>query len=147
MNLIPRNHGYDLDSLFNDFFHSMGRPASKSEQTAALAGMRVDVHETENEYEIKADLPGVKKADIEVSLENDILTVFAKKDTEEEKKKGGKVIWRERSSGSISRSFSVAPGTTDKNVKADFTDGVLSLTVSKPSPKTALPESKRINIK
>lgn len=127
MNLIPRNRVFDFDSLFNDFFDGFQAPTRAGSD--AVAGMRVDVHETDKSYEIKADLPGVKKDDIHVVLENDILTVSASKDTESEKKEKGKVIWRERSSGSISRSFHVAPGTEQKDIKADFKDGVLTLTV------------------
>lgn len=147
MNLIPRNHGYDLDSFFNDLFYNTGMPSAKSEKMSTLAGMRVDVHETDGEYEITADLPGVKKADIDVSLENEVLTISAKKESMEEKKKKGKVIWRERSSGSVSRSFSVNPGTTAKDIKANFSDGVLSLTVNKAQPEKSSARSQRITIK
>jgi HSP20 family protein len=147
MNLVPRNQIYDLDSLFNDLFHGFGRPALKTEPSDSMAGMRVDVHETDEEYEIHADLPGVKKDDISIILENDVLTVSASKNTESEKKEKGKVIWRERSSGSISRSFNVNPGTTQKDVKANFTDGVLTLAVPRRQPEKAKPSSQRIAIK
>lgn len=130
MSLIPRNQIFDFDSLFNDFFNGFGRstlPAGRDN----MAGMRVDVHENDEEFEIHADLPGVKKSDIEITLADDILTVSARKNTESEKKDKGKVVWRERSSGAITRSFSVSPGTTEKDIKANFNDGVLTLTVPK----------------
>lgn len=147
MNLIPRNQIFDIDSLFNDFFQGFGRPAVRDGDSGVLAGMRVDVHETDDAYEIHADLPGVKKDDIDITLHNDILTVSASKKTESEEKEKGKVIWRERSSGTISRSFSVSPGTSQKDISANFADGVLTLTVPKVRVEAAEPKSNRIPIK
>jgi HSP20 family protein len=146
MNLIPRNQIFDFDSLFNDAFHGFGRPALREDSESTIAGMRVDVHETEDSYDIHADLPGVEKDDIEITLHNDVLTVSAKKNTESEKKKKGKVIYRERSSGSISRSFSVSPGTTQDDIDANFKDGVLTLSVPKVGPKQEA-SSQRIPVK
>ena len=137
MNLIPRHNLFDVDSLFSDFF--TGIPRARQENPP-LAGMRVDVHETDDCYEIHADLPGVNKDDIHITLDNDLLTIAAKRESTEEKKDKGKVIWQERSSGSISRSFSVRPGLKEEDIKAQFNDGVLTLNVPKPS--AALPEDR-----
>lgn len=131
MQLIPRKKVTDLDSLFDDFFTGFPVMFSKSDLAQSLGGMRVDIHENDKQYEIVADLPGVKKEDITVTLENDVLTVAATKETESEEKKRGKVIRRERSTGSISRSFSVAHGVRQEDIKASFKDGVLALTVPK----------------
>ncbi len=147
MSLIPRNQIFDMDSLFNDFFHGYGRPSLREKNSDSLAGMRVDVHETEDAFEIHADLPGVKKEDIDVTLENDVLTVAASKKTETEEKKKGKVIYRERSSGAISRSFSVAPGTTQDDIAANFVDGVLTLSVPKAKSIPEAASSQRIPVK
>lgn len=147
MNLIPRSQLLDFDSLFNNFFHGFHRQPSDSDSSETVVGMRVDVHEVDDRYEIHADLPGVKKGDIHITLENDVLTVSASKNTEAEKKKKAKVVWRERSSGTISRSFTVYPGTTEKDVKADFSDGVLTLTVPKLKQDSVAPKSHRIQIK
>ena len=146
------NHVLFIDNLhteqrFNDVFHGFGPPALRGDTENGIAGMRVDVHETDDSYDIHADLPGVEKDDIEITLLNDVLTVSAKKNTESEKKKKGKVIYRERSSGSISRSFSVSPGTTQADIEANFKDGVLTLSVPKSSPKPEEPASQRIPIK
>ena len=131
MNLIPRNQLTDLDSMFDDFFTGFPMLVSRSGLTEGLSGMRVDIHETDRQYEIVADLPGVKKDDISVTLENNVLTVSASKQTESEEKKRGKLIRRERSSGSISRSFSVSPAIREEDIQASFKDGVLSITVPK----------------
>ena len=146
MNLVPRNQIFDFDSLFNDVFHGFGRPALRSGNSDSLAGMRVDVHETDSGYEIHADLPGVKKEDIEIVLQNDVLTISASKKTQSEEKENDKVIWRERSSGSISRSFSVSPGTTQDDIKANFADGVLTLSVPGVNAEKAAPKSNRIPV-
>lgn len=147
MNLVPRNQIFDFDSLFNDFFPGFNRSLPRVAEEGGRAGMRVDVHETDKAFEIHADLPGVKKDDIDITLANDILTVSASKKTESEKKDKGKVVWRERSSGSISRSFSVSPGTTEKDIKASFNDGVLVLTVPKQDTDKKPGGPKRIAIK
>ncbi len=146
MNLVPRNQIFDFDSLFNDFFQGFGSPIAKG-SAEGRAGMRVDVHETDDAFEIRADLPGVKKDDIHVTLHDDVLTVSATKNTESEKKEKGKVVWRERSSGSISRSFNVSPGLEEKDIKANFSDGVLTLNVPKSSAATETNQPRRIPIK
>ena len=147
MNLIPRNQIFDMDSLFNDFFHGYGRSGLREKEGNTLAGMRVDVHETDSSFEIHADLPGVKKDDIKVTLENDVLTVSASKQTDNKEKVDGKVTYRERSSGAISRSFSVVPGTRQQDIEANFSDGVLTLSVPKTEPGPEHSTSKQIPVK
>jgi len=146
MNLIPRNQISDFDSLFDDFFTGFPVLMGKSDMARSLAGMRVDIHEDENGYEITAELPGVKKEDISVTLKNDILTISASKETESEKKKKGKVIRKERSSGSYTRSFSVHDGIRQEDIKASFTDGVLTLTIPKKGQEEAEPNIHKIDI-
>ena len=146
MNLIPRNQISDFDSLFDDFFTGFPVLMGKSDIARSLAGMRVDIHEDENGYEITAELPGVKKEDISVTLKNDILTISASKETESEKKKKGKVIRKERSSGSYTRSFSVHDGIRQEDIKAGFTDGVLTLTIPKKGQEEAEPNIHKIDI-
>ena len=147
MNLIPRNSVFDFDSLFNDLFHGFGKPALGAHQSDALAGMRVDVHDADKRYEIHAELPGVKKKDISITLQDGVLTIAASKNTESETKDKGKVIWKERSSGSITRSFTVGQGVTEKDIKANFNDGVLTLEVPKKGEAKELPAARRIPIK
>jgi HSP20 family protein len=144
MNLIPRNQFSDFDSLFDDFFTGFPMVMGKSDVAKSLAAMRVDIHEDENGYEITAELPGVKKEDISVTLNNDVLTISASKETETEKKKKGKVIRRERSSGTFTRSFTVGDSINQEDIKANFTDGVLTLSI--PKMTKAQPESRQIDI-
>jgi len=147
MNLIPRNSLVDFDSVFNDLFSGFGRTALGTKPPAALAGMRVDVHDADKQCAIHAELPGVKKKDIAITLHDGVLTISASKNTESEKKDKGKVIWQERSSGSISRSFTVGKSVQEKDIKANFTDGVLTLTVPKKKEARELDKARRIPIK
>ena len=119
----------------------VGKPG----QTENFGGMRVDIHEDDAGYEIVADIPGVKKEDISISLQNDVLTISASKETESEEKKG-KVIRRERSSGTYSRSFSVSHGVKQNDIKANFEDSVLSLVIPKLTPEEEEPDVRKINI-
>lgn len=107
--------------------------------------MRTDVHEHDDRYEVDIDLPGFKKDEIGLSLENGYLTVTAAKglDTDHNDKQG-KLIRRERYAGSMQRSFYVGKNLDETDIKAKFEDGVLKLTVPKKEAK--LPEKKVIMI-
>ena len=108
--------------------------------------MKTDVHEQDDHYEVDIDLPGFKKDEINLDLENGYLTVHAAKALDkEEKDDRGKLIRQERYSGSMERSFYVGENVTEEDIKAKFEDGVLKLNVpKKEAPK--LPEKKTICI-
>ena len=107
--------------------------------------MKTDVHEHDDQYEVDIDLPGFKKEEIHLGLENGYLTVGASKGVDkEEKTRKGKLIRQERYTGSMQRSFYVGEGLSEEDIKARFEDGVLKLTVPKKAP--ALPEKKTIMI-
>ena len=108
--------------------------------------MKTDVREHEGGYEVDIDLPGFKKDEIKLTLENGYLTVAAGKAlNSDEKDKKGKVIRQERYSGSMQRSFYVGENVTEEEIKAKFEDGVLKLTVPK-KEKAEVPEKKLIQI-
>jgi HSP20 family protein len=93
--------------------------------------MKVDVKEDENAYTVRADIPGVKKEDIQVDIEGAQVSLRAESRQEKEEKQGEKVIHSERSYGMVSRSF-LLPGEVDSQAaKAVYKDGVLSLTLPK----------------
>jgi len=146
MNLIPRNQISDFDSIFDDFFTGFPMLVGKPDIAKSLNAMRVDIHEDESQYEIVADLPGIKKDDVNITLEDDILTISATKESETEEKKKGKVIRRERSSGSYSRSFSVNHGVSQDDIQASFKDGVLTISVPKLAPEEEASKTRRIEI-
>lgn len=94
--------------------------------------MKTDVKETDSAYELAMDLPGFKKDEIQVQLDNGYLTVTAVKGLDkDEKDDKGKYIRRERYAGSCQRSFYVGDGVTEADVKAKFEDGILKLSVPK----------------
>ncbi|MCR5507178.1 MAG: Hsp20/alpha crystallin family protein [Lachnospiraceae bacterium] len=108
--------------------------------------MKTDVHENEQGYEVDIDLPGFKKEEIDLSLENGYLSVSAAKNLENEKKNlRGKVIRQERYSGSMQRSFYVGDEIEESDIKAKFEDGVLKLAIPK-KEAAKIPEKKTIAI-
>ena len=101
----------------------------------------VDVYETENELVIKADLPEVAEKDIDVRVENNMLTIRGERKFEERVEEEN-YLRMERSYGSFSRSFSL-PNTVDTQaIKAEYTDGVLTVTL----PKRAESKPKQVKI-
>ena len=107
--------------------------------------MKTDVQEHEDGYEIDIDLPGFKKDEIHLDLENGYLSVGATKNLDKDQKKKGKVIRQERYTGSMQRSFYVGDNMTEEDIKAKFEDGVLKLSVPKKEARK-LPEKKAIAI-
>ena len=108
--------------------------------------MKTDLKEHENGYELSVDLPGFKKDQIQLQLNNGYLTVSAAKGVEEEgKDKQGRLVHQERFSGSMSRSYYVGENLEEEDIKARFENGVLTLDFPKVEQKK-LPERKTIQI-
>jgi len=108
--------------------------------------MKTDVHEHDDSYEIDIDLPGFKKDEIKLALDNGYLSVGAAKSLEDDKKdKKGKLIRQERYAGSMQRSFYIGDTITEEEVKAKFEDGVLKLSIPK-KDTSKVPEKKYIAI-
>ena len=103
----------------------------------------VDIEEEEDKYVIKADLPGVEKEDIEVKLENNVLSIRGEKKTEKETGKGTKRHRTERFHGTFARSFTLPETVKADQVDASYKDGVLLLTI----PKEEESKPKSIDIK
>lgn len=133
--MTPFNSLFD-DAFFNDFFRQ--RRGSGDQMPA------IDVQEDSDCYHIKADLPGVDKDDIKVTLENGVLSVTAETHNEDSEEKEGRVIRRERHIGRYRRSMSVGRDIEADSIKASFENGVLALDL--PKLETRLPESTRIRI-
>ena len=108
--------------------------------------MKTDVREHDDQYEVDIDLPGFKKEEITLGLENGYLTVSAAKGLDkDEKTEKGKLIRQERYAGAMQRSFWVGEDLTEEDIKAKFEDGVLKLLVPKKEAKK-VPEKKTILI-
>jgi HSP20 family molecular chaperone IbpA len=109
----------------------------------AAREMKTDVQEHEDHYEVDIDLPGFKKEDINLELQNGYLTVSATKGIDKETK--GKTIRQERYVGSMQRSFYVGDALTETDIAAKLENGVLRLNIPKKDAKK-LPEKKVIMI-
>ena len=108
--------------------------------------MKTDLKEHDDGYELSVDLPGFKKDQIDLQLQNGYLTITTSKALEEEgKDKKGKIVHQERYTGSMSRSFYVGEHVTEEDIKARFENGVLTLNFPKDKP-AELPERKLIQI-
>ena len=110
--------------------------------------MKTDIKETDSGFELEMDLPGFKKDEIKVSLDNGYMTVSAAKglDKDEQEKKSGKYIRRERYAGACERSFYVGENVTEADIKGEFKHGILKLFVPKKEAKPAVEEKKYISI-
>lgn len=98
--------------------------------------MKTDIREHDAGYELDIDLPGFKKDEIKVELENGYLTISATKGTNnDEQDKNGKYIRRERYAGTMQRSFYVGDAVTQEDIKAKFENGILRLSIPKKDAK------------
>ena len=108
--------------------------------------MKTDVKETEKGYEVAVDLPGFKKDEIQLELNDGYLTISAEKGLDkEEKDKKDKYIRRERYAGSMSRTFYVGESVTENDIHAKYENGILTLDVPKEEAKK-VPEKRYISI-
>jgi HSP20 family protein len=119
-----------IDALFSDIWRGFGVPASPG----ALPGFspRLDVRETDEEYVIAAELPGLEESDFEVSLDDDVLTLKGEKRTSHEDEREG-LRHVETRSGSFQRRLRLPVPVDADAVKASFKNGVLTVTVRKPA--------------
>jgi HSP20 family protein len=127
----------DIDDLFKGFFM---RPVLFEGQPQMQ--IKVDVKEDDKAYTVHADIPGVKKEDIQVNIDGNQVLISAESRMEKEEKKGEKVIRSERYSGKVARSFTLAHDVDETQSKAKYTDGVLELTL----PKKAASSTKKLAI-
>jgi HSP20 family protein len=141
MNELRTLDPFSLDPL-EDTFRSLMRPW-RMELPEAAPRIKIDLTEQDGSYAVKADIPGVKKDDIDVRIDGNLITISAEvKSEKEEKGNGGRVLRRERQEGYASRSFTVASPVDEGKVQASYKDGILALTL----PKKSDTSSKRIAI-
>ena len=147
--LMPSIFGEDLfDDLFDLPFYDDSKAEKKLYGRHAKNLMKTDTKEMDNGYELIIDLPGFKKDEIKVSLDNGYLSIATAKglDQDEQEKDTGKYIRRERYAGSCERSFYVGENMTEEDIKGEFKHGILKLFVPKKEAKPAVPERKFIAI-
>jgi len=118
-------------------FNNLG--SSSSNQNLSLA---VDVHETENGYELTASLPGVKPEDVEISVNKDVVTIRGRTEQNEERQQGN-YIYRERHAGTFQRSVRLPDQVNSEQVDASLDNGVLKVTL----PRLQQSTQRRIQVK
>jgi len=137
---LSRRFNDDIDTMFEGFF----RPLRMMDEEFASEGLapRLDVVERNGDFVVKAELPGVKKEDIDISVENGVLTISAESRSETEEKEGERVIRQERRYGKYLRSLRLGKAVDEKKVKASYKDGILELTL----PKAEEVKPKKISV-
>lgn len=137
---ITRYNPFDeaFDDLFRGFFV---RPVSY-DAPAGAAQFRVDVSENEKAYTLRAEVPGVKREDINVTIDGDTVAISAEVKHEKDVKNGDRVLRSERYYGKLYRAFTLGQAVEEAGTHARYADGVLELTL----PKKAAAQAKRINI-
>lgn len=143
------------EDLFDDFFadpffsdNALRKVDRKLYGHNAKNLMKTDVQETDDSYQLEMDLPGFKKDEITVGLENGFLTIRAAKglDQDEVEEKTNKYIRRERYAGVCQRSFYVGDALTEEDIKGQFKHGVLTLRIPKRDARTLPAQKKYIAI-
>jgi HSP20 family protein len=127
----------EIDRLFNEF--ALGAGANG---TPAKLIPNIDIAETDKAIEVSAEMPGLERKDIDISIEDDTLTIRGEKKIEEDQKDKN-VQHSERSYGVFMRVLQLPPGVEPSSVEATMSNGVLKITI----PKPAKPEPKKIEVK
>ena len=145
MNLVKWDPFRELEDMSNRLNRVFGRPIARMEPNSEMLMAdwtpSADISETDTSYLIKAEIPGVNKEDVKVTIQDGMLTVQGERKMEKEEK--GKKFHRiERSYGSFMRSFRVPDDADESTVKAEFKDGVLNITLA----KSAKAKPKAINV-
>lgn len=138
MNITQRNRAFDLDNFFNGFYQPV--TSTTAAATNNIFSPRVDVIELDESYQLVAELPGISKENISVTVEDTVLAIEASNETDE--KLPGKALRTERRLGKFVRSYNLGQDIEQTEIKADFKDGLLTLTV----PKAKQPEIKQHKI-
>jgi HSP20 family protein len=127
-----------INRLFNDVFERQGEGSNLTSWAPA-----VDIFETEHELVVKADLPDIDPKQLDIRVENNILTIRGERKFES-KVSEDKYLRVERAYGSFSRSFSLANTVNSEAIKADYHNGVLTLTI--PKREEAKPKQIKVNV-
>jgi HSP20 family protein len=117
----------------DDTMRALLRPW-KLDLAEAAPRIKVDVSEQDGSYAVKAEIPGVRKEDIDVRVEGNQVTISAETRTEKEEKKGTRLLRRECQQGFASRSFTLGCPLDESKADAKYENGILSLTLPKKVP-------------
>ena len=136
MNEIRLPDLFDIEP-FPSSLRDLWRPWRSLELDEARAPqIRIDVSESDNAYMVKADIPGVRKEDIDIRIDGNQVTIAAEVKQDKEEKKDGRVLRSERRYGYASRSFTLACPVDEGKVDASYKDGILELKLPKKAGST-----------
>jgi HSP20 family protein len=138
VNLLRYNQA---DNAFDDLFRGFLMRPVRMDSTQEIQ-IKLDVSEDDKNYTVHAEIPGVKKEDIHVTIDGNQVAISAEVKNEKEVKEGEKLLRSERYYGKVSRVFTVAQDVNDESAAAKYNNGVLELTL----PKKAAALSKRLAI-
>ncbi|MDR1570190.1 MAG: Hsp20/alpha crystallin family protein [Oscillospiraceae bacterium] len=138
-NMIPYRRAH-TPSLFDDRFFRNFFDFSEG----AASGFHVDVRDQGDSYLMEAELPGMKQEDIELTIDNDVLTVSATRKNERREEKEN-YLYMERRNGRFQRSFTL-DGIDQEHIEAGYKDGILSVKMPKTSPAPEKPTQRKIQI-
>ncbi len=135
MSIIRRRHWpfRIMNSFFDDLW-DWDIPDFTLMRVPRMQFPKLDIKEEDESYLLTAEVPGFSKDDINIEVEDDVLTIFSEHEEEKEEEREG-YIYRERSSRSFSRSLRLPEGFTREEITAKLEDGILSLTIPKREPK------------
>jgi HSP20 family protein len=129
----------DLDDMFKGFFLRPMRLETQGEQAMRI---KMDVKEDDKSYTVHAEIPGVKKEDISISIDGNQVSISAEVRKEKEEKQGEKVLRTERYYGRVYRAFSLGQDVDQERAQAKYDNGVLELTL----PKKAATATRRLTV-
>jgi len=143
MTLVKWTPNRSLFNLANDLYDGYFRTESLANRSRESWYPSVDIEENDNDYVVSLELPGMKKDDVKISFQNDILTVSGEKKIEKEEKDNGNYHYFERRFGKFERSFRINSDVVDDKIEATMKNGVLTISL----PKAEISKPKQIEVK
>jgi HSP20 family protein len=132
----------EVDRMFNEMLGSLPLRSGRRRPEATTWAPAMDVFSRDGDLVIRAELPGVKQEDVDITLSNGVLTISGQSKDEHEEQRSGYYV-RERRQGSFRRSVTLPEGTDESKIQARFTDGVLEVTID---GAAVIEEPRRIQI-
>ena len=130
----------NFGDVFNGFFRAPVVHRSARKARIPL----VDVAETNNAYQVKAELPGIRKEDLDVTVNDGVLTIKAERNDNQEQTENGQLIRREQSYGKFIRSLRLGANVDEETITAEYSDGVLHITL--PKVKEVQPRKVKVSV-
>ena len=146
-NLIYPEERYlrsDYFDNFGDVFNGFFRTPLTHRSVRKARIPAVDVTETDTAYQVKAELPGIRKEDLDVTVDDGVLTIKAEHNDNQEQTENGQLIRQERSSEKFARSLRLGANVDEETITAEYRDGVLHITL--PKAKEAQPRKVEVSV-